>query len=80
MDMAYTGRLLRYELIRVCLPPKLKTLPFQPSSLLNIFSLIGSQSATCNLEPAIGTPRYLMGHCPIAQLNILENSKLLVSS
>ena len=52
---AYTGMLLRLELMRTSLPPRLKVLPCHPSNLLNIFSSMGVQSATWSLEPETGT-------------------------
>ena len=68
IDMLYIGMLLRHAFSRVSLPPRDRTPPFQPSSLLLIFSTKGSQLDTCILFPT-GTPRYLIGQHHVAQLN-----------
>jgi hypothetical protein len=50
MDIAYTEMLLRLALMRSSLPPRLKELPCQSSNLLNIFSSIGIQGVSNNIE------------------------------
>jgi len=63
---------LKQELIRVSLPTIDRELPANHLIFSYIFSSSFNQSITCSLAPETGTPKYLIGQTPVAQLKISE--------